>query len=85
MPDGKIDATLQNHGATSIKAVAVPDLIPNDRNAKNHNAEQVAQIAASISEFGFNNLVYCDVIVRRWQTYTGRRAHREDGSAFDAN
>ncbi len=60
MPDGKTEATLQNHGATSIKAVAVPDLIPNDRNAKNHSAEQVAQIAASISEFGFNNPVLID-------------------------
>ena len=30
-------------------------LVPYDRNARTHSAEQVAQIAASIREFGFTN------------------------------
>jgi ParB-like chromosome segregation protein Spo0J len=30
-------------------------LVPYDRNARTHSAEQVAQIAASIQEFGFTN------------------------------
>jgi DNA modification methylase len=25
---------------------------------------------------------YVDVIVKRWQTYTGREAYREDGCSF---
>jgi ParB-like chromosome segregation protein Spo0J len=33
------------------------DLIPYARNAKQHPEEQVAQIAASIREFGMNNPV----------------------------
>ena len=32
----------------------VGDLIPYARNARTHSDEQVAQIAASIREFGFN-------------------------------
>lgn len=32
----------------------VDELIPYARNARTHSAEQVAQIAASIREFGFN-------------------------------
>jgi DNA modification methylase len=35
-------------------------LIPYARNARTHSAEQVAQIAASIAEFGFNNPVLAD-------------------------
>ena len=35
-------------------------LIPYARNARTHSAEQVAQIAASIREFGFNNPVLTD-------------------------
>jgi DNA modification methylase len=26
---------------------------------------------------------YCDVIVKRWQQFTGKRAVREDGRSFD--
>jgi len=38
----------------------VDTLIPYARNARTHSDEQVAQIAASISEFGFNNPVLVD-------------------------
>ncbi len=36
------------------------DLIPYARNARTHSEEQVAQIAASIHEFGFTNPVLID-------------------------
>ena len=38
----------------------VADLIPYARNARTHSDEQVAQIAGSIREFGFNNPVLID-------------------------
>lgn len=42
------------------KAASVADLIPYARNARTHSDEQVAQIAASIREFGFINPVIVD-------------------------
>ena len=42
------------------KAALVADLIPYARNARTHSDEQVAQIAASIREFGFINPVITD-------------------------
>ncbi len=38
----------------------IESLTPYGRNARTHSAEQVAQIAASIKEFGFNNPVLVD-------------------------
>jgi ParB family transcriptional regulator, chromosome partitioning protein len=35
-------------------------LVPYERNARTHSAEQVAQIAASIQEFGFTNPILVD-------------------------
>lgn len=43
-----------------VKNISVVDLIPYARNARTHSAEQVAQIAASIREFGFTNPVLVD-------------------------
>lgn len=40
-----------------IEQIATDKLIPYARNAKQHPDSQVAQIAASIKEFGFNNPV----------------------------
>lgn len=42
------------------KKVLVSDLIPYVRNSRTHSDEQVAQIAASIREFGFTNPVLID-------------------------
>lgn len=42
------------------KTMAVADLIPYARNARTHSDAQVAQIAASIREFGFTNPVLVD-------------------------
>ena len=38
----------------------IENLIPYARNARSHSPEQIAQIAASIAEFGFNNPVLTD-------------------------
>lgn len=44
----------------NVEQIAVADLIPYARNARTHSDAQVAQIAASIREFGFNNPVLID-------------------------
>lgn len=44
----------------SIKSVPVEQLIPYARNARTHNDEQIAQIAASIREFGWTNPLLVD-------------------------
>ena len=43
-----------------VETIAVEKLIPYARNAKLHSDAQVAQIAGSIREFGFNNPVLVD-------------------------
>lgn len=40
-----------------VQTMKTSDLIPYARNAKQHPEEQVAQIAASIREFGMNDPV----------------------------
>ena len=47
-------------GATSIRHCPVEVLIPYANNARTHSETQVAQIAGSIREFGFNNPVLVD-------------------------
>ena len=44
----------------NIKKVPTGDLIPYAANSRTHSDAQVAQIAASIKEFGFNNPVLID-------------------------
>ncbi len=43
-----------------IEQVAVSELIPYARNSRTHSDEQVAQIAASIKEFGWTNPILID-------------------------
>lgn len=43
-----------------IKQIPVSDLIPYQKNARTHSEAQIAQIAASIKEFGFTNPVLLD-------------------------
>ena len=47
-------------GANKLQRVSVETLIPYAKNARTHSEEQVAQIAGSIREFGFNNPVLVD-------------------------
>jgi len=44
----------------TIEHLKTSDLIPYARNAKKHDASQVAKIAGSIREFGFNNPILID-------------------------
>ena len=44
----------------TIEHLATSSLIPYARNAKKHDASQVAKLAGSIREFGFNNPVLID-------------------------
>ena len=44
----------------AIKEIEIDRLIPYSNNARTHSDEQVAQIAASIKEFGFTNPVLVD-------------------------
>lgn len=44
----------------AYKVVSIDSLIPYARNSRTHSPEQVAQIAASIKEFGFTNPVLID-------------------------
>src|ERR1700694_3159037 len=43
-----------------IESSPIERLIPNARNARTHSEQQIAQIAASIAEFQFNNPVLVD-------------------------
>jgi len=56
--NGKSEATAQS--AQQIEQIPTADLIPYARNSRTHSDEQVAQIAASIREFGFCNPVLID-------------------------
>ncbi|AZQ67638.1 site-specific DNA-methyltransferase [Silicimonas algicola] len=53
-------ARKQHHGATTVEQRPVESLIPYARNARTHSEAQVALIAGSIREFGFNNPVLVD-------------------------
>ncbi|MGF6754814.1 ParB-like chromosome segregation protein Spo0J [Paraburkholderia sp. GAS42] len=48
------------HASTAIVMRKVENLIPYARNSRAHDDPQVAQIAASICEFGFTNPVLID-------------------------
>jgi len=58
-----------------IETVAVERLIPYARNSRTHSEAQVAQIAASIREFGFTNPVLIDAEGGIAAEQTGRRCY----------
>jgi len=51
---------MSTHLPETIEHIATGDLIPYARNSRTHSTEQVAQIAASMREFGFTNPVLID-------------------------
>lgn len=56
--DSSDRATLPSHrkvGDLQVRVVAIESLIPFGRNARTHSTAQVAQVAASIREFGWTN------------------------------
>lgn len=52
--------TYKGNCVIQIQPVKVKDLIPYANNARTHSDEQVAQIAASIKEFGWTNPILID-------------------------
>ena len=48
------------HNELQVTMVPIDSLIPYARNARTHSEEQVAQIAGSIKEFGFNDPIAID-------------------------
>jgi hypothetical protein len=72
-----------------IKLRSTVELKPHPANAKLHPDHQLAQIAASIREYGFNDPIAVDedsVIIEghgRWQAASGAEAiHEETGLAY---
>lgn len=65
-------------GASKIERIAVEKLLPYAKNSRTHSDEQVAQIAASIKEFGFNNPILIDkentIIAGHGRLLAARRA-----------
>ena len=47
-------------GATSLEMRSIDSLVAYDRNARKHSAKQIAKLAESIREFGFNAPVLVD-------------------------
>jgi len=90
--------------ADTVEHWDIERLIPYARNSRTHSEAQIAQIAASMKEWGVTSAVlvdedggiiagharlmeldpkYCDVIVKRWQDFTGKQAiHAETGKPF---
>lgn len=60
MTASKAANTETSTGAQEVRQCRVSDLIPYANNARTHSEAQVAQIAGSIREFGFNNPVLVD-------------------------
>lgn len=56
----KLEPDIGAPGAMDIRQCPVADLIPYANNARTHSDAQVALIAGSIREFGFNNPVLVD-------------------------
>ena len=74
---------MKTSGTIKTETRAIGALIPFARNSRTHSDEQVAQIAASIREFGWTNPAYVDVAVKRWQDFTGEQAiHEATGKTF---
>lgn len=48
----------------TIQYRKVDDLVPDPRNARTHDPDQVAQLEASIERFGWTNPILCDDMIR---------------------
>ena len=59
-PAAAVDQTGAVPASLRIEYRALDSLVPYERNPRTHSEEQVAQIAASIKEFGFTNPVLLD-------------------------
>jgi len=78
-----------NRKGLKIEERPLVSLIPYARNARSHSDAQVMQIAAETvgrSCLGIEIAPeYCDMIIRRWQDFTGEKAKIEpSGDLFPA-
>ncbi|CAH1387977.1 site-specific DNA-methyltransferase [Candidatus Nitrotoga sp. M5] len=60
MNESRIGTQIEPRLYDQIERLPVDNLVPYARNARTHDVEQIAQIAASIREFGFTNPVLVD-------------------------
>ena len=75
--------------ADKLEHWPIERLLPYIRNARTNSEAQIAQIAASIAEFGFTAPILAGsdgviVAVKRWEEFTGKKAVLEgaaDGRA----
>ena len=60
----------------NVKWVKINDIKPYARNAKKHDDKQIANVAESIKQFGWQQPIVCDAdgIIKRWETLTGEKA-----------
>jgi ParB-like chromosome segregation protein Spo0J len=76
-------------GSVEFKLVAVADLIPYATNANTHTDEQVAEIAASIKEFGFVAPVITDgsngIVAGHGRVLAARKLGLEEVPAVEAS
>ena len=56
-----MDGTMEQWPADKVERRKINSIIPYARNSRTHSDEQVAQIAASIKEWGFTNPILVDV------------------------
>jgi hypothetical protein len=63
------------------KLVPVKDLKPNPGNPNKHNKQQIELLAVIIKATKWRYPIYCDVIVKRWEKFTGKKAKREKVAA----
>lgn len=78
---------MQNYAQT-IEQIDIDALIPYARNSRTHSEAQVALIAATktgrVARLIELDPIYVDVIVRRWQDFTGQQATLEaTGQTFE--
>lgn len=57
-----------------VEYVPITEIKPYRRNAKLHPQEQIEQIKNSMKEFGNIDPKYVDVIINRWEQFTGQKA-----------
>lgn len=62
-----------------IENIKIKDLKSPDYNPRKNVQDDPVfykQLSGSLERFGYIDPIYCDVIIRRWEEYTGQKAER---------